>query len=115
MTVWNKLPIGGGGDLTFATLYHYGKDSGTGAFTYTTTDRYDFLIVAGNQTGTGQNIPNTSCSKGTLVASFYCNVGSGSTPSRQSVKIWQDVDSGAVINMPSSSSRRGIIVTGVTV
>ena len=115
MTVWNKLPIGGGGDLTFTTLYHTGAESGSATFSYTTTSDYAYLIVSANRAGTGQNEPQTTCSGGTLVAAYYCNLGTGSIPSRQSVKIWRDVPRGSTVTLQSYSGRKGIMVTGVSV
>lgn len=110
MTVWNKLPIGGGGGMVFTLLAHGGNDHGEATYTYTTTQHYDYVIASAFRTN---GDPTLTCSGGTQVASFLYSVSSGTNKNGERVVIWKDVDSGAVLTYASVVNRRGYIFTGV--
>ena len=106
----NDLPMSGvAGEYTF-TLLHDRGSSNSGSDSYTTTADYDYILVVANGWGNA-NTPNTTCSNGTNVFTAYENT----TGQHESVKVWEEVASGAVINLPGTGGRWSWQVIGVKV
>ena len=104
MGTFSYLPLLNNKDFIITQLTEYGYALGYGnPINYTTSEDYKYIIVSGTTWYNNQTAPNSTCSKGTNIYTEYDNASN----QRLSVKIWKDVDSGALIEIPKSNINSG--------